>query len=109
MLRTYHNAVMYTKLAGPTYFENLLRRFLEIVQEEIKIYSSLYFIFVIVTDGCLHDMEMTRSLIVQLSYYPISIIIVGIGNEDFALMEILDADEDVLMDASGRNAARDII
>lgn len=25
MLKTYHNAVMYTKLAGPTYFESLLR------------------------------------------------------------------------------------
>jgi hypothetical protein len=64
MLRTYHNAVMYTKLAGPTYFESLLRWFLEIVQEEIKIYSSLYFIFVIITDGNLHDMDQTRNLIV---------------------------------------------
>ena len=44
-----------------------------------------------------------------MSYYPISVIIVGMGNADFKDMEMLDADQYVLTDASGRNAARDII
>jgi hypothetical protein len=44
-----------------------------------------------------------------MSYYPISIIIVGIGEEDFDLMKILDADNNVLTDKEGQNAARDII
>ncbi len=44
-----------------------------------------------------------------MSYYPISVIIVGMGNADFKDMEMLDADQNVLTDASGRNAARDII
>jgi hypothetical protein len=54
-------------------------------------------------------MDETRSLIVEMSYYPISVIIVGMGNADFKDMEMLDADQNVLTDASGRNAARDII
>jgi len=31
---------------------------------------------------------------VKASYLPLSIIIVGLGDEDFTQMEVLDADED---------------
>ena len=48
-------------------------------------------------------------MIVQLSYLPVSIIIVGIGDEDFTKMVELDADSNVLVDKNGRAAARDII
>lgn len=44
-----------------------------------------------------------------MSYLPISVIIVGIGNEDFKNMEVLDADKEVLVDANGNKAARDIV
>ena len=56
-----------------------------------------------------HDMEDTKELVVQLSYLPVSIIIVGIGDENFERMEELDADSHVLCDKNGRAAARDII
>ena len=61
------------------------------------------------TDGCIHDQEDTKEQIVQLSYLPVSIIIVGIGDEDFTKMVELDADSHVLVDKHGRAAARDII
>jgi len=108
MLRTYHNAVMQTRLTGPTYFEPILRRFLGIVKEQNKIYAQLYYILVILTDGCIHDMAITKSLVVEMSYLPISIIIVGIGDENFAMMEELDADKVVLKTKEGYVAARDI-
>ena len=41
-------------------------------------------------------MKETAKLVVDMSYLPVSIIIVGIGDEDFASMEILDADEQTL-------------
>jgi hypothetical protein len=53
-------------------------------------------------------MKVTKSLVVEMSYLPISVIIVGIGNEDFTFMDQLDADKVVLSDDSGRVAARDI-
>lgn len=43
-----------------------------------------------------------------MSYLPISIIIVGIGDEDFTEMDELDADKVVLTDETGKVAARDI-
>ena len=41
-------------------------------------------------------MKETAKLVVDMSYLPVSIIIVGIGDEDFSSMEILDADEKTL-------------
>lgn len=40
---------------------------------------------------------------------PVSIILVGIGDEDFSQMITLDADSKVLVDKHDRAAARDII
>ena len=40
---------------------------------------------------------------------PVSLIVIGIGDEDFSQMIVLDADSNVLLDSNGRAAARDII
>ena len=47
----------------------------------------------ILTDGVISDMDDTVNAIVDASFLPMSIIIVGVGNADFADMEILDADK----------------
>ncbi len=46
----------------------------------------------ILTDGCIHDMNETKKLIVDCAFLPISIIIIGIGCDDFKMMEELDGD-----------------
>ena len=111
MLSTYHKACKLTRLTGPTYFAETLKRFLYIVKREQEMIEewSLYFIFVIITDGCIHDMKETCKLIVDLSYHPVSIIIVGVGDADFTQMEVLDDDEKAVSDYLGRTAARDIV
>ena len=53
-------------------------------------------------------MDATISSIVNSAYLPFSIIIVGVGNEDFANMEILDGDNG-LFDSRGRKAERDLV
>lgn len=68
-----------------------------------------FFVMCIFTDGSIHDMDETKELVVRLSYMPVSIIIVGIGDEDFSKCIELDADSQVLQDKNGRPAARDII
>jgi len=54
-------------------------------------------------------MKETVKLVVDMSYLPVSIIIIGIGDADFRSMEILDADEKSLEDYMNRTAARDIV
>jgi len=53
-------------------------------------------------------MEETKSAIVEASHLPMSVIIVGVGNENFRDMEILDADRGLLVSKAGR-AVRDIV
>lgn len=42
-----------------------------------------YNVMLIITDGEIHDMDKTRDLIVQAAEFPISIIIIGVGEESF--------------------------
>ena len=51
-----------------------------------NINDNAYIILLILTDGIIHDMEETLQDIVDSAYLPLSIIIVGIGNEDFENM-----------------------
>jgi hypothetical protein len=46
----------------------------------------MYHILLLLTDGKMHDIRDTIDLIVECSFYPLSIIIVGIGNNDFKAM-----------------------
>lgn len=54
-------------------------------------------------------MDETRHAVVQASKLPMSIIIVGVGNADFAAMEFLDGDSRVLHSHTGEEAVRDIV
>ena len=63
----------------------------------------------IVTDGEIHDMQQTIDIVVQASDLPISIIIIGVGNENFEKMEALDCDNGLLRASNGHVAKRDIV
>lgn len=54
-------------------------------------------------------MQETKDWVVQGSTVPLSIIIVGVGNDNFGKMVELDADEEPLIDSHGRKMARDIV
>jgi hypothetical protein len=62
----------------------------------------MYHVLLILTDGNIHDIRETIDLIVECSFEPLSVIIVGIGDDsDFAAMDILDADGEVLVNGVG--------
>ena len=43
-----------------------------------------YFVLLILTDGIITDLDLTIAAIVKASNLPMSVIIVGVGNEDFS-------------------------
>ena len=69
----------------------------------------MYHILLILTDGAIHDMRETKDLIVECSEFPLSIIIVGIGDADFSNMVTLDGDNEILRNSRGQAALRDIV
>lgn len=99
MFTLYKQAVQGTSLSGPTYFGPVLKVVLEYMKGNMHL--QMYHILLILTDGAIHDMNETKDLVVECSKYPLSIIIVGIGNADFSNMIALDGDDEVLRNARG--------
>ena len=92
----YKNILGQITFSGPTYFSKMLKMWNDMVQYEYAKNKLKYYIFLILTDGVIHDVEDTVDCIVESSSLPISVIIIGIGNADFSTMDFLDADDSPL-------------
>lgn len=66
-------------------------------------------ILFILTDGEIHDKSLVIDKIIECCTLPISIIIVGIGNGSFEIMDELDDDDCQLVDSHGRRTTRDLV
>ena len=95
------------QLSGPTYFSEIIQQFNSYAVGNAS--SMAYQILLILTDGEIHDMDRVKKLIVDASSGPTSVIIVGVGNEAFTMMEALDSDGQLLRSSDGRTAKRDIV
>ena len=97
IMLAYREKIQWIQLYGPTLFGPILSNLFESLKN-IPVESKNYNVFLILTDGQINDMGDTKRLLVQLSYFPVSIIIIGVGNADFSMMEELDSDNSVLTD-----------
>ena len=107
LLAAYRHSLQTIELWGPTNFSpviNHVSKFAEAYQADGK----QYFVLLILTDGIITDLDATMSSIISASNLPLSVIIIGVGNEDFSAMDALDSDGKLLR-AGGRTAARDIV
>jgi len=55
-----------------------------------------YYVLTIITDGIISDMERTKEALIDAFDTPLSIIIVGVGKENFNKMKELDSDDGTL-------------
>merc|ERR1711963_540893 len=107
VMAAYNNSLHNVQLYGPTNFAPVIRhvsKFAHVYQND----PSNYFVLLIITDGIITDLAETKKAIIQASVLPLSIIIVGVGDEDFLAMEELDSD-DHLLRQDNLVASRDIV
>ena len=110
VLVEYRKFITQIRLSGPTNFAPMIRDLNNEVKENLKNGMKMgYNILLILTDGQISDLTDTIDEMVEASFLPISVIIVGIGNGNFNSMDILDADENPLFDRRGRKADRDLV
>ena len=110
IMRAYNSALRAVELSGPTLFSQIISTAVIMAESaQVNQLNQQYFILLILTDGEIHDMKDTIDWIVRGSNSPLSLVIVGIGNEDFSKMDILDADDEPLIDSKGKKMARDIV
>ena len=107
VLQAYHHSLQSVKLYGPTNFSPVINHVANFARA-YQANGNQYFVLLILTDGIITDLDATLSSIIAASDLPMSIIIIGVGNEDFSAMEALDSD-DKLLRANGRVASRDIV
>jgi hypothetical protein len=72
----------------------------------------VYHILLMITDGAICDLVETKLALVELSFLPCSVIIVGVGSADFTSMEVLDSDKGQLEAVKNQKfmyAKRDIV
>lgn len=74
-----------------------------------NIERNIYSVLLIITDGEIHDKDETMNLILQSARLPLSIIIIGVGNEDFSTMKFLDGDDELKKLAKGGQTVRDLV
>lgn len=107
VIEAYHNALNVVRLWGPTQFGPIIRSFNNIIKQEND--KLKYNILLILTDGQIEDVDQTIEELVDGSFLPLSVIIIGVGKADFSSMNILDADENPLVNQRGVKAARDLV
>eukprot|EP01105_Mastigella_eilhardi_P027168 TRINITY_DN8231_c0_g2_i1.p1 TRINITY_DN8231_c0_g2~~TRINITY_DN8231_c0_g2_i1.p1 ORF type:complete len:488 (-),score=180.74 TRINITY_DN8231_c0_g2_i1:86-1549(-) len=88
VLQRYCEIAPYVKMAGPLSFAPLINKAIEIVKA-----THAYHILLIVTHGHVDDVAGSRKAIVEASNYPLSIVIIGVGDGPWDLMKSFD-DED---------------
>uniref|UniRef100_A0A1I7UCZ7 Nicotinic receptor-associated protein 1 n=1 Tax=Caenorhabditis tropicalis TaxID=1561998 RepID=A0A1I7UCZ7_9PELO len=107
VMQAYRNALQNVTLYGPTNFSPIIE---QVAKKAHKMINSTarYQILLIITDGIISDMYATINTVISASGLPLSIIIIGVGNEDFERMHELDSDDSLLQQDS-RIAQRDIV
>ena len=110
VLQEYRKFITKITLWGPTNFAPMINDLNREVKKNLEEGGQMsYNILMILTDGQINDMNQTIDALVEASFLPISVIIVGIGNGNFGNMDILDADDNPLIDSRRRKADRDLV
>jgi len=107
ILKVYHDCLDKITLHGPTKFAPIIKRVIEDINNMNNKYE--YQILMILTDGIIVDLDETIDQLVEGSFLPLSVIIIGIGDNDFESMDILDGNDEPLISSDGIKRQRDIV
>ena len=107
VLNEYRNSFNFIRLAGPTNFSPLIQNVVDKIKRENN--PIQYHILLILTDGIINDLQQTIDILVEGSFLPLSVIIIGIGEDDFHEMVVLDGDKNPFTSSKGVVRKRDLV
>ena len=107
VIKEYHNCLRRIILAGPTEFCPIIRKVIDTIRKENNPLN--YNVLMILTDGIIVDQQETIDAVVEASFLPFSLIIIGIGNDGFQEMIELDGNVKPLISSDGVKRMRDVV
>ena len=89
---SYLSLIKKIKFHGPTFISPILKLYQNMIKydqlnQKFVLNSIKYYILAIMTDGKIDDLEETINEIVESSYLPLSLIIIGLGEDPFAYLK----------------------
>ena len=93
----------------PTNMAPIIRKSISRVQEKTETGDLCYEVLLIITDGGISDMRQTMDAVIDASEHAISILIVGVGHDNFSKMRMLDNAADMMSRPGERRLKRDIV
>ena len=107
VISEYRNCLRKIQLAGPTQFCPMIKKTIDNIIRENNPLN--YHVLMILTDGVIVDQQETIDAVIEASFLPFSLIIIGIGNDHFQEMIQLDGDDAPLISSSGIKRMRDVV
>ena len=107
IIKEYYECLNRIEFSYPTYFAPLINKIINEIKKEEDILE--YHVLMILTDGIIDDYQDTVDALVEGSFLPLSVIIIGIGNANFKEMVDLDGDNKPLISRSGKKRQRDLV
>lgn len=68
-----------------------------------------YLVLLVLTDGGMQDFVETCDILIKCGRLPLSVIMVGIGNNDFSFLHRLDDNDMLMTNGSGQRTERDLV
>ena len=104
VIKHYHNCLKILSLSEPIQFCPVIRKEIEMITGENNL--LIYHVLMILTSGSLTDLDETIDAVIEASYLPFSLIIIGIGNGDFTKMMKFDINA---IPSNGKQRLRDCV
>ncbi|OMJ88357.1 hypothetical protein SteCoe_9773 [Stentor coeruleus] len=102
VLQAYRQILPCIKLAGPTILGSIISKSLNITRNSPT--GGVYYLLVIMVDGEVQDVNQTKIELVESSFSPMSVVIVGVGLESFSSMQEFTSFP--IVDENGRKSCR---
>ena len=112
IIKEYYACLNKITFSGPTNFTPIIKNIINEIKKENNKFT--YHVLMMLTDGKIDDFYDTVDALVEGSFLPLSVIIIGIGDseenlKDFKFMEILYADDIPLISRNGIKRQRDLV
>ena len=108
IISEYKKAVKSVEFSGGTYFAPVINKINDVMKNNIDD-NFKYHILLIISDGEIDDLQRTIDSIIESSKYPLSIIIIGVGDIVCEDMKKINGEDGKLISSDGEILKKDIV